>query len=101
MAGAATPAWFVSGMRVVAEDTYSKLILLLERHGVRYRLIDHAPEGRTEIVSPMRGHDLRSAAKCMILMVKLGRKTTKHVLAVVPGDRRVSLPAVKDLFGAT
>ena len=49
----------------------------------------------------MRGHDPRHAAKCMVLMVKLGKKTTKHVLAVVPGDRRVSFPAVKELFHAT
>ena len=37
----------------------------------------------------------------MILMVKLGKKTTKYVLAIVPGDRRVRLPAVKTLFGVT
>jgi Ala-tRNA(Pro) deacylase len=85
----------------VAEDTYKRLIDLLEQHGAQYRLIDHPPEGRTEVVSPMRGNNLRDAAKCMILMVKLGKKTTKYVLAIVPGDRRVSLPAVKALFGAT
>lgn len=85
----------------MAEDTYTKLIMLLDERGARYRLIDHPPEGRTEIVSPMRGNDLNHAAKCMILMVKLGKKTTKHVLAVVPGDRRVDLGAVKNLFGAT
>ncbi len=85
----------------MAEDIYKKLIDLLEQHGAHYRLIDHPPEGRTEVVSPMRGNNLRDAAKCMILMVKLGKKTTKYVLAIVPGDRRVSLLAVKALFGAT
>lgn len=49
----------------------------------------------------MRGNDLRDAAKCMILMIKLGKKTTKYALAVVPGDRRVSMPDIKALFGAT
>ena len=89
------------GRAVVAEETYARLIKLLDERGARYRLIDHPPEGRTEIVSPMRGHEVRHAAKCMILMVKLGKKTTKHVLAVVPGDRRVDLGAVRVLFGAT
>lgn len=82
-------------------DTYDRLIQLLERHRASYRLIDHAPEGRTEIVSALRGHDPSLAAKCMVLMVKLGRKEKKYVLAVVPGDRLVSLAAVKTLFGAT
>jgi Ala-tRNA(Pro) deacylase len=86
---------------VMAEDTYERLIRFLDEYGARYRLIDHAPEGRTEIVSPLRGHDPRQAAKCMILMVKLGKKMTKYVLAVVPGDRRVDLGAVKAPFGAT
>jgi Ala-tRNA(Pro) deacylase len=85
----------------MTEDTYANLISFLDECGARYRLIDHAPEGRTDIVSPMRGHDLRQAAKCMILMVKLGKKTTKYVLAVVPGDRRVDMGAVKALYGAT
>jgi Ala-tRNA(Pro) deacylase len=81
--------------------TYAKLLRLLEERGARYRLIDHAPEGRTEIVSGMRGHDPRLAAKCVILIVKLGKKTTKYVLAVVPGNRRVDFAAVKELFGAS
>ena len=33
------------------EDTYTQLLALLDQHGVPYRLIDYAPEGRTELVS--------------------------------------------------
>jgi len=84
-----------------APDTYDRLIALLDSHGARYRLIEHASEGRTEIVSALRGHEPRHAAKCMILMVKVGRRVTRHVLAVVPGDRRVSFDAIKTLFGAS
>jgi Ala-tRNA(Pro) deacylase len=40
------------------------------------------------------------AAKCIILRVKTDRRTTRHVLAVVPGDRRVDLDAVRQLFDA-
>lgn len=83
------------------EETYQRLIALLRAHGVAYRLIDHAPEGRTELVSALRGNALGQAAKCLVLLVKVGKKVTRYVLAVVPGDARVNLPAVKALLGAT
>jgi Ala-tRNA(Pro) deacylase len=82
-------------------DTYQRLIDLLDEHGAQYRLIDHEPEGRTDVVSPMRGNDVHDAAKCMVLMVKLGKKTTKYVLAVVPGDEKVDMAAVRGLLGGT
>jgi Ala-tRNA(Pro) deacylase len=82
-------------------DTYTQLIEFLDGHGVRYRLIDHVPEGRTEIVSPIRGNALQQAAKCIVMMVKIGKKVTKYVLGVVPGDTRVDLNAVKTLLGGT
>ena len=82
-------------------DAYNRLIALLDKRGARYRLIDHVPEGRTEIISHIRENDIRQAAKCIVLMVKLGKKTTKYVLAVIPGHRRVDLSAVKTLFAAS
>jgi Ala-tRNA(Pro) deacylase len=83
------------------DDTYQQLIDLLDEHGAEYRLIDHPAEGRTDIVSPMRGNEVRDAAKCMIVMVKVGKKVTKYVLAVVPGDARVDLQAIKRLYEGT
>ena len=82
-------------------DTYARLVALLDERGAEYRLIDHAPEGRTELVSPMRGNALWQAAKCIVLMVKQGKRTTRYVLGVVPGDARVDLGAVKALLGGT
>jgi Ala-tRNA(Pro) deacylase len=35
------------------------------------------------------------------MMVKIGKKITKYVLGVVPGNARVDLTAVKALFNAT
>lgn len=84
-----------------AADLYSKLISYLDENKASYRLIDHAPEGRTEIVSEMRGNRLSQAAKCIILMVKIGKKVTRYILAVVPGDARVDLNAVKAILGGT
>src|SRR5215471_6035925 len=86
---------------VLMEDTYTRLLALLDQRRILYRLIDHMPEGRTELVSAMRGNPLSQAAKCIILMVKVGKKVTKYVLAVVPGDARVSLDAIKALFQGT
>lgn len=82
-------------------DVHVRLIADLDAAGARYRLIEHAPEGRTELVSALRGHALADAAKCLILLVKLGKKQTRYVLAVVPGDARLDLAAVKALLGAS
>jgi Ala-tRNA(Pro) deacylase len=83
------------------EDTYKRLIAFLDGHEMQYRLIDHAAEGRTEIVSPMRGNALSQAAKCIVLMVKMGKKITRYILAVIPGDTMVDFQAVKALLGST
>jgi Ala-tRNA(Pro) deacylase len=82
-------------------DAYQRLIDQLDAAAARYRLIDHPPEGRTELVSAMRGHDVASAAKCLIVMVKIGKRERRHVLAVVPGDARLDLAAIKAMLGGT
>ncbi|MEU7900421.1 YbaK/EbsC family protein [Nonomuraea sp. NPDC049152] len=84
-----------------APDAYERLIADLDTAGARYRLIDHAPEGRTELVSALRGHEVAQAAKCLVVMVKIGKKQTRYVLAVVPGDARLDLEAVKRLLGGS
>ncbi len=67
-----------------------------------FRLIDHAPEGQTDKVSALWGHPVEAAAKCIVLIVKIGRKTSRFILAVVPGNARVDTARVKSLFnGAT
>src|ERR1022692_3644108 len=82
-------------------DTFDRLLVLLDEPSADYRGIEHPPEGRTEVVSRLRGNDIGEAAKCIVLLVKIGKKVTRYVLAVVPGDRRVNFAAVKELFGAT
>jgi Ala-tRNA(Pro) deacylase len=80
---------------------YDALVALLDGHYASYRVLDHAPEGRTDVVSPIRGHPVEHAAKCMVVMVKLGKKVTRYVLAVVPGNAKVDLGRIKALTGAT
>ncbi len=86
---------------MTTDDTYSQLITLLDQANATYRLIDHVPEGTTEIVSQLRGNSLSQAAKCIVLMVKIGKKVTRYVLGVIPGDRRIDLNAVKALLQGT
>ncbi|OAR25845.1 hypothetical protein A8W25_09940 [Streptomyces sp. ERV7] len=80
--------------------TYQRLINLLDSTATGYKLIDHEPEGTTETVSALRGHPVSEAAKCLVLIVKIDRRVTRYVLAVVPGDRRVDLNAIRTLFAA-
>ncbi|MFI9555737.1 YbaK/EbsC family protein [Nonomuraea endophytica] len=85
----------------MTSSLYDRLIADLDAAGAGYRLIDHAPEGRTELVSEMRGNEVSHAAKCLIVMVKIGKKEKRFVLAVVPGDAKLDLQAVKALYGGT
>jgi len=86
---------------VGSEDTYHKLIALLEERRATYRVIEHEPEGVTEEVSRLRGHDPSQAAKCIVVMVKVGRKVTRYAAAVIPGDKRVDFDKMKALFNGT
>ncbi|MFC8419580.1 YbaK/EbsC family protein [Streptomyces sp. NPDC057236] len=79
-------------------STYDRLIELLDRGQARFRLIDHAPEGRTGPASVLRSHAAAQAAKCLVVRVALGRRSRRYVLAVVPGDRRVDLDGLNDLY---
>ena len=79
-------------------DAYNQMIEFLKQHNAHYRLVDHAAEGRTEEVSKLRGNLLEQAAKCMVIMIKLSKKEKRFVLAVVPGNARVDMNAVKALF---
>ncbi|MFE5238971.1 MULTISPECIES: YbaK/EbsC family protein [unclassified Streptomyces] len=84
-------------MDVTGGDAYLRLVSLLDEHGARYRVIDHTPEGRTEEVSRLRGNPVEQAAKCLVVMVKTGKRTKQYFLAVVPGDTRVDLQGLKAL----
>lgn len=78
-------------------NTYSRIMSLLDEHGVAYQVIDHEPEGRTHLASLVRGHPLEQAAKCMVVEVQVHH----YALCVVPGDARVDLDAVRRLYGGT
>ncbi|AGS71590.1 YbaK/EbsC family protein [Streptomyces collinus] len=82
-------------------DTSQRLLSLLDDARAPYRLIRHAPEGRTDLASGLRGHPLDQAAKCLVVRVGTGRRSRRYVLAVVPGDRRLDMSRVRELYGGT
>ncbi|GKQ38555.1 YbaK/EbsC family protein [Streptomyces sp. A012304] len=79
-------------------DSRTRLLDLLVRGGAHYRLLSHAPQGRTDLASALRGHRLEQAAKSLVIRVALSRKRRRYVIAVVPSDRRVDLAALSALY---
>ncbi len=82
-------------------DAYDRILSILDSGGATYRIIEHPAEGRTEVVSGYRGNPIGQAAKCIVVMVKLGKKTSRYYLAVVAGDARVDLNALKAMAEGT
>lgn len=79
-----------------ATDSYDRLIGLLDAGGARYRVLDHPPEGRTDLASRLRGHALEQAAKCMVVRIGLARRRQRrYLLVVVPGDRQVDMEELR------
>jgi len=78
-----------------------RLMALLDSGDARYRLLPHPPEGKTEVASRLRRHQLAQAAKCIVIRVALDRKARRYVLAVVAGDRYIDLDRVRRLLGGT
>jgi Ala-tRNA(Pro) deacylase len=81
------------------EDVFHRLITLLVSGDASYRTIVHEPEGCTEAASVLRRHPLAQAAKSIVVRVATGKRSRRYVLAVVPGDRRVDLPALAVRYG--
>jgi Ala-tRNA(Pro) deacylase len=88
-------------MTTSSTDVYGQLISELDAAEAGYRIIDHEPQGETAQVSRLRGNDLAQAAKCLVVMVKIGKKQKRYVLAVVSGASRLDLNALKELYQGT
>jgi Ala-tRNA(Pro) deacylase len=80
---------------------HERLLALLDAEGAEYELLHHEPEGRTEVISEIRGNPPAQAAKCIVVRVKLSKKTSSYKLVVVGGDRRVDLELVAQLSGGS
>lgn len=79
---------------------FERVCALLDASGARYRVIEHEPEGRSERISVIRGNRPEQAAKAMVLDVRGGGGGRRHVLAILPGNRKLDFAAVAALLGA-
>jgi len=84
----------------VAADIFDRLVALLRQSNARFRVIEHEPEGRSERISVIRGNRPDQAAKAMVLDVRGGGGGRRHVLAILPGNRKLDFNAVAALFDA-
>jgi Ala-tRNA(Pro) deacylase len=81
-------------------DIHEQLRALLDREGASYRVIEHEPEGRTEVIAKIRGNRIQQSIKSMVLQVRLSKKENIYCLANIPGDCRVDFNGVKTYYNA-
>ena len=81
-------------------NIHEQLCALLDKEGASYRVIEHEPEGRTELIAKIRGNRIEQSIKSIVLQVRLSRRENIYCLANVPGHCRVDLGAIKDHINA-
>ena len=87
-------------MSTEPQDVHERLRALLDEKGAIYRVIEHEPEGHTEVISQIRGNRLEQAIKSIVVQVRLNKKENIYCLANVPGDCRVDLESIKAHYKA-
>ena len=84
----------------MAADVFDQIVALLSDAKAKFRVIEHQAEGRSENISAIRGNRPEQAAKAMVLDVRGGGGGRRHVLAILPGNRKLDFNAVAGLFEA-
>ncbi len=83
-----------------AKDIHERLRELLDREHATYRVIEHQPEGHTEVIAKIRGNRIQQSIKSIVVQVRLNRKENIYCLANVPGDCRIDFEGIKRHFQA-
>ena len=81
-------------------DIHEQLRALLDKENASYRVLEHEAEGRTELITQIRGNRIEQAIKSMVVQVRMSKKENLYYLANVPGDCRVDFDAIKAHFNA-
>ena len=84
----------------MAGEVFDRLVALLADAKAKFRVIEHEAEGRSEAISVIRGNRPDQAAKAMVLDLRGGGGGKRHVLAILPGSRKLDFSAVAELFEA-
>jgi Ala-tRNA(Pro) deacylase len=89
---------------------HEQLKALLEREGADFRVVEHIAEGHTELIAKIRGNRTEQAIKSIVVMIRFGtpalaggarKNEPRYALANVPGDCRVDLKGIRDLYGGS
>lgn len=82
------------------ETPHDRLIRLLDDGGARYRVVEHEAEGRSEHVARIRGSHPSQGLKAIVLSLRGGGQDRRTVLAVLPGDRKLDVKALRKACNA-
>ena len=85
---------------MIINDIHKQLCDLLDQEGATYRVLEHEPEGRTEMIAKIRGNRIEQSIKSIVVQVRLNRKENIYCLANVPGDCRIDFDGIKNYFNA-
>ena len=83
-----------------APTVFDRVLAALSSGHARHRVIVHEAEGRSEAISVIRGNRPDQAAKAMVLDVRGGGGGRRHVLAILPGNRKLDFDKVAAVFAA-
>lgn len=84
----------------MTSDIHKQLCDLLDKEEAIYRVIEHEPEGRTEVIAKIRGNRIEQSIKSIVIQVRVNRKENVYCLANVPGDCRIDFHGIKHHFNA-
>jgi len=84
----------------MTSDIHQQLCALLDQEGATYRVIEHEPEGHTELIAKIRGNRIEQSIKSIVVQVRINRKENLYSLANVPGDCRIDFGGIKKYFQA-
>ena len=81
-------------------DIHTRLIELLQNNNANYRVVEHEPEGRTDVIARIRGNRIEQSIKSIVVQIRLNRKENIYCLANVPGDCRIDFKGIQRHFKA-
>lgn len=84
----------------MTSDIHQQLCDLLDQEGATYRVIEHEPEGRTEMIAKIRGNRIQQSIKSIVVQVRINGKENIYCLANVPGDCRIDFDGIRNYFNA-
>jgi len=76
---------------------HDALLRLLDANQARFRIIEHPPEGKSDLVAKIRGTEPGQGAKAMLCKSK--DATGSLALVVLPGDRKLDFRKVAEALG--